>query len=394
MEELGKGWIHRLEIGKRRSKGERKASKSYLRLLESIQTPVIHKPKSLGGNKMIACGERLVAVKAAFLITSILTFAACSAVHQAHSDARMDHSHAGSETMANTEVENQEWAKQRLAKSPRHQEWVKIKYKPNSSGAEREVSAFVVYPEVKNKASAVLVIHEIFGMSDWVQSLTDQLAEAGYIAIAPDLLSGMGPHGGGTSDVASAGSNAIGTAFRDLPSDQITADLNAVADYISRLPASNGTIVTAGFCWGGGQAFRYATNNPALKAAFVFYGAPPLTGQSPALPLDKTALGKIVAPVYGFYAGNDARINATVPPTVEAMKELKKSYEPVTYDGAGHGFMRAGEAPEPVAPVARGDAAADKVAKEKYERDLIAYKANKKGRDEAWVRWKTILAKI
>src|SRR6476661_9225548 len=283
---------------------------------------------------------------------------------------------------------SQDWAKQRLAKSPRHQEWVKVK------NGTRELNSFVVYPENKNKATAVIVIHEIFGMSDWVQSLTDQLAEAGYVAIAPDLLSGMGPHGGGTTDVASTGSNAVGTAIRELSPAQITADLNAVADYVSKLPAANGKVVASGFCWGGGQTFAYATNNSALKAAFVFYGSPPLTGQPPALPVDTVALGKISAPVYGFYAGNDARIDATVPATVEAMKNLKKQYEPVTYEGAGHGFMRAGDAPEPIAPVAKGDAAADKVASEKYEKDVIAYKANKKARDEAWARWKATLAKI
>src|SRR5882724_9569981 len=151
-------------------------------------------------------------------------------------------------------VETQDWAKQRLTKSPRHQEWVKVK------NGNREVSSFVVYPEAKKKATAVIVIHEIFGMSDWVQSLTDQLAEAGYIAIAPDLLSGMGPNGGGTSALAAVDSNAIGKAIRELPPDQITADLNAVADYVSKLPAANGKVVVAGFCWGGTQTFRFATN--------------------------------------------------------------------------------------------------------------------------------------
>src|SRR5713101_6342751 len=90
----------------------------------------------------------------------------------------------------------QDWAKARLEKSPRHQEWVKVK-----QGA-REVQSFIVYPEVKNKAPAVLVIHEIFGLSDWARSVADQLAEAGYIAIAPDLLSGMGPNGGDTAAFA------------------------------------------------------------------------------------------------------------------------------------------------------------------------------------------------
>jgi carboxymethylenebutenolidase len=266
---------------------------------------------------------------------------------------------------------SQDWAKQRLSKSPRHQEWVKVK-----NGA-REVNSFVVYPEVKNKATAVIVIHEIFGMSDWVQSLTDQLAEAGYIAIAPDLLSGMGPNGGGTS---SLDRNGVGQAISDLPPDQITADLNAVADYVSKLPAANGKIVVTGYCWGGGQSFRYATNNPKIKAAFVFYGPPPAAADGTP---DKAALAKITAPVYGFYAGNDARIDATLPKTIEAMKELNKTFEPVTYEGAGHGFMRAGEAPEPT----------DKTAAD-YEKNLTAWQANKKARDEAWARWKKILASI
>ena len=267
-----------------------------------------------------------------------------------------NHSDAAGAASPDTNV-NQEWAKARLAKSPRHQEWVKIK------NGTREVNSFVVYPENKDKATAVIVIHEIFGMSDWVQSLTDQLAEAGYVAIAPDLLSGMGPNGGGTSSLSG---NAVGQAIQSLPPDQITADLNAVADYISKVPASNGKIVVTGYCWGGGQSFRYATNNPNVKAAFVFYGPAPASADGTP---DKTALAKIKAPVYGFYAGNDARINATLPKTAEAMTELKKTYDPVTYEGAGHGFMRAGEAPD-------------------------ANEANKKARDEAWARWKKILAGV
>ena len=342
---------------------------------------------------MIVAGKHWTPGRIHLLVVSLFLFTGCAAAHQAHSDLHMDHAGSGTASDASSDSDaNQDWAKQRLAKSPRHQEWVKIKYKPAGGNAEREVSAFVVYPEVKNKATAVVVIHEIFGMSDWVQSLTDQLAEAGYVAIAPDLLSGMGPNNGGTSDVATVGSTAIGVAIRDLPPDQITADLNAVADYVSKLPAANGKVTTAGFCWGGGQTFRYATNNPNLKAAFVFYGVPP--GQPPAVPVDKTALGKITAPVYGFYAGNDARIGATVPATIEAMKELQKKYEPVTYEGAGHGFMRAGDAPEPVAPVASGNADADKLATDKYDKDVTAYKANKKARDEAWVRWKALVAKL
>jgi len=317
-------------------------------------------------------------------VLALISLASCSAAQEMG-----DHHHTASPAASADTSETQDWARQRLAKSPRHQEWIKVK------NGTREVNSFVVYPEVKTKATAVVVIHEIFGMSDWVQSLTDQLAEAGYIAIAPDLLSGMGPNGGGTAEVRAVDSNAVGKAINALPPDQITADLNAVADYVSKLPAANGKVVVTGYCWGGSQSFRFATDRPSLKAAFVFYGsAPQSSAQGQPFAVDKGALARISTPVYGFYAGNDMRIDATVPPTVEAMKELKKTYDPVTYDGAGHGFMRAGEAPEPKAPEVKGDKEADDKAAAKYQNDLTAYKANKKAREEAWVRWKAILAKI
>jgi carboxymethylenebutenolidase len=315
---------------------------------------------------LVSNPHRLNVVSTLLLLVSLALSSGCAAVHQAHANLQADHSHSDSTVPA----ENQDWAKQHLAKSPRHQEWVKVKYKPANATAEREVNAFVVYPEVKTKATAVLVIHEIFGMSDWVQSLTDQLAEAGYIAIAPDLLSGMGPNKGGTSDVVTVGSNAIGTTINALPPEQITADLNAVADYVAALPAANGKLVVTGFCWGGGQAFRFATNRPSIKAAFVFYGATPVTGPQGNQVPDKAALARISGPVYGFYAENDMRIDATLPATIEAMKEQSKTYEPVTYAGAGHGFMRAGEDPNDKNP------------------------ANKKARDDAWKRWRELLAKI
>jgi carboxymethylenebutenolidase len=243
----------------------------------------------------------------------------------------------------------QDWAKAKLQKSSRHGEWVKVKQ------GNRDVQAFVVYPEVKDKATAVVVIHEIFGLSDWARLAADELAEAGYIAIAPDLLSGMGPKGGGTEELG----NAVGKAIRDLPPDQVTADLNAVADYVKKLPACNGKVAACGFCWGGGQVFRFATNHPDLKAAFVFYGPPP-----PA-----SAMANTKCPVYGFYGGKDNRINSTIPETKEAMKGASKTYEPVIYDEAGHGFMRAGEQPG-------------------------ASEANRKGRTDAWERWKMLLQKI
>ena len=239
--------------------------------------------------------------------------------------------------------------KERLEKSPRHLEWVTV------TNGQRQVQSFVAYPEVKEKATAVIVIHEIFGLSDWVRGVADQLAEAGYVAIAPDLLSGTAPGGGGTAELG--GSDAVRKAISALPPDQITADLNAVAEYVSKLPACNGKVVVSGFCWGGTQSFRFATNNKQIKAAFVFYGNGPD---------DAAAVARISAPVYGFYAENDARVNSTIPKSTELMKEAGKTYDPVTYPGAGHGFMRAGEAP---------DASND----------------NKKAHDQAWRRWKDLL---
>jgi carboxymethylenebutenolidase len=242
---------------------------------------------------------------------------------------------------------SQPWARERIDKSPRHHEWVTVKH------GDRSVETLVVYPETKDKRPVVLVIHEIFGLSDWAQELADEVAAAGYIAVAPDLLSGMAPNGGRTKDFP----QGVTEAISKLNPDQVTADLNSAADYGLKLPASDGKLYVVGFCWGGGQTFRFATNRGDLSGAFVFYGPPPATDAMP----------RIKAPVYGFYAGNDARIDATIPDTIVAMKAAGKAYEPVTYDGAGHGFMRAGEAPD-------------------------ATEANKKARDDAWKRWKALLA--
>ncbi len=248
----------------------------------------------------------------------------------------------------------QDWAKAQLEKSPRHGEWVKLKH------GNREVNSFIVYPEAKDKRTAVVVIHEIFGLTDWVRTVADDLAAAGYIAIAPDLLSGVGPNGGGTESLG--GQNNVVRAIRDLKPDQITADLNAAADYLGTLPSANGKIVVGGFCWGGAETFRYATNNKNLKAAFVFYGTPPPAAD----------MSRIACPVYGFYASDDNRVTSTVPKATEQMKNAGKIYEPVTYEGAGHGFMRAGMDPTSKAP----------------NKD-----ANKKAHDEAWTRWKELLKK-
>ena len=246
----------------------------------------------------------------------------------------------------------QDYVKERLDKSPRHLEWASVK------SGDRTVRCFVAYPQTKEKAAAVLVIHENRGLTDWVRGVTDQLAEAGYIAVAPDLLSGAAPKGGGTSDFDSE--DAARDAIYKLPDAQVTADLNAAADFALKIPSCNGKLAVAGFCWGGGQSFRFATNRKDLKAAFVFYGMFPYT---------KEDLARIACPVYGFYGGSDERIGATIPDTTTAMKSAGKTYEPVTYDGAGHGFMRAGEDPKAEGP-------------------------DRKAWTTAWARWKKLLSGI
>jgi carboxymethylenebutenolidase len=232
--------------------------------------------------------------------------------------------------LATISVQAQDWAKARLEASPRHREYVTLKH------ANRTLQAFVVYPEVKDKAPAVILIHEIFGLSDWAKEMADELAAQGFIVVAPDLLSGFGPGGGGSSEFP--GMDATVKAVSALDPDGVNADLDAAADYAKHIPAGNGKIATVGFCWGGGKSFAFAAHRKDLSSAFVFYGPGPA---------DVTT---ITAPVYAFYAGNDARIGATVPATVEAMKAAGKKYEPVTYDGAGHGFMRAGEDPANTVP--------------------------------------------
>jgi carboxymethylenebutenolidase len=240
---------------------------------------------------------------------------------------------------------------ERLEKSPRHHEWAEI-----DAPGDRKVRTWVVYPEVDHPATVVIVVHENRGLTDWVRGVADQLAEAGYVAVAPDMLSGTAPGGGGTAEYGSedAARNGIGK----LPQEQVIADLDAVFEYGKNLPAGNKVVAVGGFCWGGGQTFKYATHNPNIAAAFVFYGSAP-DGDA--------AYKKIEAPVYGFYGGNDFRITGQVPEVEKRMDDLGKDFEPVVYEGAGHGFMRQGEAAD-------------------------ANNADRKARDQAWERWKKLLA--
>lgn len=206
----------------------------------------------------------------------------------------------------------EEGAPDALKASTRHQEFVKLKL---PSGGE--VNTFVVFPERPDKAPVIIVIHEIFGATPWVQSVADQFAKEGFIALAPDMITGME-------------GNAMSTV-RALTKEQIVERLNVVRDYALTIPAATGKIGSVGFCWGGSSSWLYATAQPALDAAVVYYGSAP----------DNAALAQIKAPVLGLFAENDARVNVTVDPAKVEMDRLGLSFQPNVFKGAGHGFLRA-----------------------------------------------------
>ena len=229
---------------------------------------------------------------------------------------------------------DEDGAKQRLNTSPRHGEFVKVM----ANG--KPVTTWVVYPERQTKAPVVIVIQEIFGLSDWIRGVADQLAADGFIAVAPDLLSGHGPKEGGTEEFANR--DDMTKATLNLSQEEIMARLDAAREYGLKLPAANGKSATIGFCFGGSTSFAYAVHQPTLTAAVVYYGsAPSAPGAPQGSFVPAPSLANIKAPVLAFYGGSDARIGATVPATEAKMKELGKSYQPNTFEGAGHGFLRA-----------------------------------------------------
>lgn len=203
-----------------------------------------------------------------------------------------------------------------------HKEWVKY-----TNAAGDSVLGYLAYPERSDPAPAMIVIHENSGLSAWARTVVEDFASKGYVALAPDLLSRRGT----TAKLADPRA-----AIRELPPDSITVDLNATFDYLRSLKAARSDAIgVIGFCWGGGQTFRYATNNPRIKAAVVCYGPAP----------DLGTVARITAPVFGVYGENDARINANLPDVERAMQQAGKSFRHTVYPGAGHGFLRSRDVP-------------------------------------------------
>ena len=214
-------------------------------------------------------------------------------------------------------------AHDRLNNPSRHGEWVKVE-----TGGGDVVNAWLVYPERDDKAPVVVVIHEIYGLTDWIRAVADQLAAEGFIAIAPDLLSGKGPDGGGSDSVDNDGARRL---VRGLDDQEVVERLNGVAYYAIELPSASNDFAVIGFCWGGRTSFAYSTKQENLSAAVVYYGTAPPIG----------ALDFMQAPVLGLYGGEDNRVNATIEATATEMQRLGQQYEFEIFEGAGHGFLRA-----------------------------------------------------
>jgi len=242
--------------------------------------------------------------------------------------------------------------KDRLNESPRHHEWVEIK------NGDKTIYSWVVYPERNDNAPTVLVIHENRGLNDWARSLADQIAEAGYIAVAPDLLSSFSEKFTRTSDFAD--DDAARDALYTLDPVEVQSDLEAVAAFAKSIEASNGKLATAGFCWGGAKSFEFATKSQAADTVLVFYGTSPENIE---------AYQNINVPVYGFYGGNDERVNTTIDRAQSAMQSSNLPFEVEIYDGAGHAYMRSGEDPN-------------------------GEKANIEARNKSWNRMKEILSTL
>ena len=214
-----------------------------------------------------------------------------------------------------------EHAVARLNASPRHGQYVMI---PRANGDS--LRAWIVYPERSTKAPVVVVVHEIFGMSDWVRAVTDQLASEGFIAIAPDLLSGQALPGAPDSIPTQAAIAAVSK----LDPAAVQRDIDVTARYAMALPSALPKYGIVGFCWGGGVSFQHAVHSPTLGASVVYYGTSPATA----------SLASVHAPVLGLYGGSDARVVMTIPSADSAMRAMGKTYEHHEYDGATHGFLR------------------------------------------------------
>lgn len=274
------------------------------------------------------------ALAAALLVVAACTRPASSTaddVHAGHDSAMPAATVAMSATASpssdSTLPPDGDAAAARLAASPRHGEYAMIPVEGGDS-----VRAWVVYPERKTKAPVVVVIHEIFGLSPWIRAVADQLAADGFIAVAPDFLTGK-PMPASPDQAASVpgAMDSITSMIRTLDNGQIVRRIGAAARYGTSLPAATSRWGVIGFCWGGTNAFLTAASFPTLSAAVPYYGA-----VQPA----KMDLTRTKAPVLAFYGENDARVDATIPVADSTLRIAGARFEKIVFPGAGHGFLR------------------------------------------------------
>lgn len=258
----------------------------------------------------------------------LVAFAACSSTSgggEPDGSEPADQQNAGAQPAAGQDPDlppGAANAAERLSSSPRHGEWVMI------DAGDDSIRAWVVYPERSTPAPVVLVVHEIFGLTSWIRGVADQLAADGFIAIAPDLMTA---HDIPTDESGEPVREEATRIIRTLDPAVYHPQLVAIGEWGMALPAASDSYGIVGFCWGGAASFRHAIESTSVDAAVVYYGSSPETDM----------LARVNAPVLGLYGSDDARVNATVPPADSAMQQLGKSFEHHTFDGAGHGFLRA-----------------------------------------------------
>lgn len=265
------------------------------------------------------------------LAAAMLLLLAPASAHAQSADPHAGHAHSEAAPAPSAAAERdpnlpagEDGAKAALDRSPRHGEMVDVAVPGDST----KLRTWIVYPERADRAGVVILVHEIFGLSDWIRAAADQAAREGFIAVVPDLVSGFGPGGGGTESAGSR--DDVVKLVRSLTPEITRRRLDAVHDWAVALPAANGRAATMGFCWGGTRSFEYAATQPKLRAAVVFYGPSP----------DSATLEQVHAPVLGLYGGDDARVNTTIEGAARRLKQRGRTYETHLFDGAGHGFLR------------------------------------------------------
>ena len=187
-------------------------------------------------------------------------------------------------------------------------------------GKSAEVAGYLARPAALGHAGGVIVIHENRGLNAHIEDIVRRLAVAGYLALAPDLLSALG----GTPSDEDKARELIGK----LDPDVATGDAMAAVDWLHRHENGNGKAGAIGFCWGGGVVGQVAVNDPTLDAAVVYYGRPPAAED----------VAKITAPLLLNYAGLDQRLDALLPAYRAALDKAGVTYTLYVYDGADHAF--------------------------------------------------------